>query len=290
MNSESVAAGIGWLRHCLFAGAVLVGHNCVCRAEFIVILDDRSAFEALLTVRSSSTVIDTEGRFAPDPGTETIDGVTRAGTIGGETYRYRATDVDFSNSPTGRISPGNIGDDIHDLDRVSIEAPVGQGGAIGTGSWGLDSGSGSTQTPNALLVDFEVTPFDEGIYHFGADLHDFETSDEFGPGQIRLYDDGELTFASPFAWAGSNGNGKSHFLGVVGARPFDQVAIIIGDDDGNGAGTERWAADRLTFGRASNPEPASSMLALGIVAVAATGRRLRSRKSGRESKEFSHEN
>ena len=121
MNCERRFGAIRWIAALLTVGVVLLVDAGESRAEFIVILDDRTAFEALLTVRSNSTTIDTDGRFAPDPATGTVDSLTRSGTIGGESYRYQVSDVDFSNTPNGRISSGTIGDDIDDVDRVSVE-------------------------------------------------------------------------------------------------------------------------------------------------------------------------
>jgi hypothetical protein len=169
------------------------------------------------------------------------------------------------------------------LEVFTVELPAGQGGASGLGSWGVDSGAGSTQTANALVVDFVTTPGDDGVGHFGVDLLDFESSAEFGAAQLRVYDDGQLVYQQPLLWDSDNGNNVSHFVGIVAGSTdamFDQVALVVGDDDGNGVGSERWAADRLTFGRATNPEPTSGMLALGVTALVAGARRFRRRSAG----------
>lgn len=259
------------------------------RAGYLLVLDDRAAFAAQLTRESSSTVVDSNAAFAADPDVGTVDRVVRSGQVAGQTFVYHVYDVDFSLAPTGQIEPGVVGGDIHDLDSVRVEQPAAQGGAVGQGTWGVDSLSGSTSTPNALLVDFVQTPDDEGVGHFGVDLLDFEASEGAGAGQLRIYQDGTMVHAEPIAWD-DLGNGVSHFLGVIATSPddfFDQVAIVVGDDDGSGAGSERWAADRLTFGRATNPEPSSVCLMLGAAMLGAGGRWYRQRSAERSKRSVS---
>jgi hypothetical protein len=118
--------------------------------------------------------------------------VTRSGTIGGQAFTWTAYDINFSNAPTGHVTPGVVGGDIASATPVDVETPVAQGTATGAGSWGLDSGSGSTTSRNALLVDFTATPGGLGIGHFGLDLVDFEAGAAFTRGTLRLYRAGSL--------------------------------------------------------------------------------------------------
>ncbi|MEO1994607.1 MAG: hypothetical protein ABGZ17_04965, partial [Planctomycetaceae bacterium] len=175
-------------------------------------------------------------------------------------------DIDFSTRPTGVLDPGVVGGDIADLDTFGVETPVKQDGAYGMGSWGIDSSGGSRTSRNALLIDFTRTPDDRGVGHFGVDLHDFEAT-QATPGSLRVYDDGVLMFHQDLTWATNDGDGQSHFVGVVATQAdafFDQVAIVVGDNGPGHGFTQRWAADRITFGQASNPEP-SSVVIFGVV-------------------------
>lgn len=242
---------------------------------FLVFHDDRQAFEDSLVRNPGSTVVDSHGAFAPDPATGSGRAVvTRTGAIGGQSFAYDAYDVDFAGAPPGFLVPGQTGGDIADLDNVDVESPAAQGGATGSGSWGLDGASGSSATRNALLLDFTATPGGLGIGHFGADLVDWEATAAFTRAELRLYAAGALVFSHFFDWQADDGNGAVHFLGVVaigdGAGSFfDQVALVLGDDGPGGGNSERWAADRFTFGRAvATPEPSTlSLAALGILAL-----------------------
>jgi hypothetical protein len=242
---------------------------------YVVYLDDRAGFAAALDVNPLSTVIDTGGAFATNPAAATgLASIARTGLVAGQTFSWRAYDINFSNAPTGQVTPGVVGGDIASATPVDVETPVQQGTATGAGSWGLDSGSGSTTSRNALLVDFTSTPGSLGIGHFGLDLVDFEASSAFTRGTLRLYRAGALVFSRDFDWGLQDGNNQVHFLGVVGGPGwnFDQVAVVVGDDSAGGGNSETWAADRFTFGQAMStkvqtPEPS----ALGLFVLGAIG-------------------
>ena len=87
----------------------------------------------------------------------------RSGTIGADAFSYSIYDFDFSNTPTGTITPGVVGGDIFELDNINVETPAAQDGSTGIAVWGVDSLTGSNSTRNALLFDFGPT----GIGHFG---------------------------------------------------------------------------------------------------------------------------
>lgn len=251
--------------------------------SFAVFVDDRAAFDAALQNESASTVVDSDGAFAPDPSAATgQSSVTRSGTVDGRGFSYTAYDVDVANTRTGTILPGAAGGDVADTDNVNVERPASQGTATGSGTWGLDGSTGSTTTRNGLLLDFTTTPDGLGIGHFGLDLIDFEASPSFTQGEIRLYDGGVLVFSSLFDWSPSDdGNNRVHFLGVVAVLPgpvyFDQALVVLGDDSAGGGFSEQWAADRITFGRAvANPEPGTwALFGLGAAAMVLAVRRAR---------------
>jgi len=257
----------------LVVAAALASSVASARADgFLVFQDDRPGFTASLDVNPLSSVIDSGGAFAPNPAAATnLASVTRSGAIGGQAFTWVGYDVNFSNTPTGHVTPGVVGGDIASATPVDVETPVSQGTATGAGSWGLDSGSGSTTSRNALLVDFTTTPSGLGVGHFALDLVDFEASAAFTRGTLRLYRAGSLVFTRDFDWGAHDGNNEVHFLGVVaiGAGSFDQIAVVVGDDSAGGGNSETWAADRFTFGLAiHNPEPgAAGLLALGLTVV-----------------------
>ncbi len=272
---------------CIVSVAGLLAIAVAARADgYVVYVDDRSGFDDALLELGGTSIVDSGGAFAPDPlaGTS-LTSVLRSGLVGGDPFTYVAYDVDFSNAPTGTVTPGAVGGDVFDTDRLNVERPAAQSGAVGVGTWGLDSSSGSTSTRNALLVDFTSTPGGGGVGHFGLDLLDFEAATGFTSGELRLYDGGALVYSRPFSWSGTDGNGETHFLGVAalagGGALFDQVALVVGDDSNGGGGGERWAADRLTFGQAVvNPEPASFwLLAAGLCVGAVVARRRRGARS-----------
>lgn len=240
---------------------------------YLVFNGDRSAFESALSSRPESTVVDTGGAFAPDPTLGTFDAVTRSGTVAGQAFSYTAYDLQFSTSPTGTIAPGTVGGDVGALSTLTVESPAGQSGGVGSGSWGVDSGAVSTSRRSGLLVDFTTAP-GAGIGHFGVDLIDFEAG-VGSEGELRLYAAGLLVYSTTFALAPDGGNDASVFLGVVanpaeGGTSFDQAVVLVG------TATDRWAADRITFGVARNPEPGTwALFGLGLLGLGAYLRRRR---------------
>lgn len=226
---------------------------------------DRTTLVSVLTNNSASTIVDTANAFSIDP-TATPGGgsaaggpvVTRTGAIGGQAYSYSIYDINFSNSPTGTLTPGAVGGDISSLDNIAVETPASQSGATGVGTWGVDTRTGSGLTRNALLFDFTTTPGNLGIGHFGLDLHDFESGIQPGrqPAEFRIYKAGVLINSGVVQYPSGDGDGSSKFWSYVASSPsgfFDQVVLVVGDDDSTGDGTgraESIAADRFTFGQA----------------------------------------
>ena len=248
---------------CAWLLAVWCGSALDVRAGLLTFIDNRRAFERALVADSDSTIVDTHGLFSADPEPRTrVPVLLRSGLVNGMPFEFSVYDIDFSTDPSGVLEPGVVGGDIADLDHFGIETPVSQDGAQGNGSWGIDSLGGATTSRNGLLIDFTQTPADRGVGHFGVELHDFEAT-MATPGSLRVYQDGRLTFHQDLAWGDDNGDGTSHFIGVVATQPnsfFDQVAVVVGDH-GSGTGYgQRWAADRITFGQASNPEPHSLVM------------------------------
>jgi hypothetical protein len=219
-------------------------------------IDDRVTFDASLTENPGESVIDSNNNFAADPAIATgLASVTRSGNIGSDSYSYVIYDIDFSNTPTGTLTPGSVGGDINDLDNINIEQPARQGGATGIGSWGVDSLTGQNSTRNALLFDFTTTPGSLGIGHFGVDLLDVEGIATGLLVEYLIYDNGVLIDQGFIDWGpGNNGNNESHFFGYIAEESsglFDQIVILVGDDTPGGNGNfERLAADRFTFGSA----------------------------------------
>jgi hypothetical protein len=275
--NPAAATSLSAVPRAVIATLALVLAAASARADgYLVFQDDRAAFSASLGVDPLSTVIDTGGAFAPDPTAgANLASVTRSGTIAGGSYTWVGYDINFSNAPTGTLTPGVAGGDIASATPLNVETPAAQGAVAGTGTWGLDSGPGSTTSRNALLVHFAETPLGLGIGHFGLDLLDFEASSAFTSGTLNLYRDGVLVFSRGFDWGAGDGNDESHFLGVVavGAGWFDQVAIVVGDDTAGGGNAETWAADRFTFGQAIHaPEPGTwALTGLGVGALGLWG-------------------
>lgn len=247
----------------------------------------RTEFNNSLGANSLSTVIDNGTDFGAAPEKEkSLSEVTRSGTIGEKSFSYTIYDIDFSDSPNGLITPGNVGGDIDDLDNLNVETPAIQDTATGEYDWGVDGSTGNS-TSNAALFDFAGN----SIGHFGVDLHDFEAgtgisasnSTSGASGEIRVYQSGNLVFsytlqlpepdgggstdnpnnstANDSSIAGY-GNRQSIFVGVTANNPsefFDQIVFVLGDDDVgtvgvpssvNDGSTEQWAADGFTFGEA----------------------------------------
>jgi hypothetical protein len=88
-------------------------------------------------------------------------------------------------------------------------------------------------------------------------------------GELRLYAAGLLVYSTTFALAPNGGNDASVFLGVVanpagGGASFDQAVVLVG------TATDRWAADRFTFGVARTPEPGTwALFAIGLAGLGA---------------------
>ena len=250
--------------------------------SYTVYVDDHAGFDSALAADLAATVVDTSGAFAADPSAATgLASVIRTGTLAGQGFTYTAYDVNFTTaaSPPGTLTPGSVGGDLLAATAVDVERPAAQGAATGTGSWGLDSGSGSTTSRNGLLVDFTTTPGNLGIGHFALELVDFEAGAAGTPGLLRLYDGGMLVFSHAFTFAGPKaGNDELHFLGVVagaGAAWFDQIVVVVGDDTPGGTGnSETWAADRFQFGVTTTPEPGTwALFGVGVAGIAVIVRR-----------------
>ena len=246
----------------------LLGLTATARADaFLVFQDDRAAFDGVLSGYGGSTVVDSDGAFGADPTLGSAASVTRTGSVAGETFSYTAYDLQFSNTPTGSITPGVVGDDVGALSSLIVESPAAQSGGVGAGSWGIDSSAVSTSRRSGLLVDFTAAPA-IGVGHFGVDLIDFE-ADVGSEGELRLYAAGLLVYATTFALTPDGGNDAAHFLGVIanpadGGTSFDQAVVLVGTT------SDRWAADRITFGVARNPEPGTwALFGIGLAGLGA---------------------
>ncbi len=258
----------------------LVGARDATADEFLVFTDDRAAHSASLSQDAAQTVVDTGGAFAADPLTGSGSSVTRSGSIDGRAYTYVLYDLQFDTTPTGTITPGVVGGDTGALSSVFVESPASQAGVSGLGSWGLDSGAVSTSRQSGVLLDFTTTPGGAGVGHVGLDLIDFETG---GNAQLRLYAAGVLVFSTNVDLGGNGGNQEVRFLGVTanlaeGGQRFDQMAVLVNSP------TDRWAADRFSFGVAANPEPGTWVLmtlGVGVLVFARRRSRAQLRKSER---------
>ena len=263
----------------------------------------RTDFNNSFDLNTTSTVIDDGINFGAAPATGSVAQVERNGNINTESFSYKIYDIDFSDAPTGSISPGNIGNDIDDLDNITVETPASQDGATGNYDWGVDGASGNG-TSNAALFDFTGN----SIGHFGVDLHDFEAgagisasnNTSGASGEIRIYQSGSLVHSHTLEFPGVEGGGstdnpnntedndstyqgygnkQSMFVGVSAndeSEFFDQIVFVLGDDDVgtvgiaseiNDGSTERWAADGFTFGRAYRTVPFEFSPTLGIFLV-----------------------
>ena len=243
----------------------------------------RNNFIGSLDINSSSTVIDNGTDFVNNtPAAGSTTSVVRSGDIGGSLFNYTIYDVDFSNSPTGKINPGFEGDDINQLDNITVETPASQETAEGpAGVWGVDSASGQNSNSNALLLDFSGN----SVGHFGIDLHDFEAGTGIdgltsgASGEIRIYQENdttgenELVFSYTLEFPGPTGGGstdnpnnaeandsaipgfgnrQSMFVGVTAndsSEFFDQIVFVLGDDDvGNFDGDGNLITDKVNSG------------------------------------------
>lgn len=271
------------------AAALLLPAAHAAAGPYLVFTDDRAGFQSSLAEPVLGSVVDSGGAFAPDPvPVAGAASLVRAGTIGGQAYGYSVFDVNFSNAPSGTVSPGSPGGDVSSASTLHVETPAVASSVVGTGSFGIDNAGGDPGTRNAVLLDFTTTPGGLGVGHFGLDLIDFEATAAFTRGEVRLYDAGVLVFSHLFDWGTGTGKGEVRFLGVVavpgeGVR-FDQAMVVLGDDNGNG-NAEGYGADRFTFGSSTapsptvvTPEPASMALyGLGAAGLAAWVRRRRRR-------------
>ncbi len=246
-------------------------------SSYVVFRDDRTGFETYLAATTGPTVVDSGGAFAPDPVLGSVPSLTRSGSVGGVPVSYTAYDLQFSNTPTGTIVPGVVGDDVGALSDVGVESPAAQSGGVGSGTWGFDSGAISTTRRSGLLADF-ATP--GGLGRFGVDLIDFEAA-LGNEGELRLYAAGQLVFATSFDLPPDGGDASTHFLGVVanpsaGGVPFDQAVVLVG-----GPG-DRWAADSVTFALARTPEPGTwALFGLGLLGFGFARRRRQNSASAR---------
>jgi hypothetical protein len=230
---------------------------------FSLFIDNRSGFNTSLNQNARSTVVDNgTSSFGSAPSKATgLVNVTRTGLINGSTFSYAIYDVNFSETPNGKLIPGVAGGDISSPSTLRIETPINQEGAKGTAAWGVDSrgATDNNSTRNAALFNFSATPGNFGIGHFGVDLHDFESDPLFRLGELRLYKKGSLVYSHTINWGnGFNGNGQTHFLGIVAngtSEFFDQVAIVLGDDNLGRGFQQAWAADNFTFGQAYHSNP-----------------------------------
>ena len=285
--------------------ANLIGFSAPADA-FTIIFGERDAgirtdFNNAFNTNTASTVIDDGTSFGVAPVIGSVAKVERNGNIGTKSFSYKIYDINFSNAPTGSISPGSVGDDISELDNITVEIPAKQELAKGIYGWGVDGESGKGTTANAALFDFTGN----SIGHFGIDLHDFEAGTGIdannntsgASGEIRLYQSGNLVHSHTLQFPGVDGGGstdnpnntkdndsaykgygnkQSMFVGITASDPsefFDGVVFVLGDDDvdtvgipstTNDGSTERWAADGFTFGEAYKTVPFEFSPSLGI--------------------------
>lgn len=260
----------------------------------------RTNFINSFNTNTLSTVIDNGTLFGTAPAIGNVASVNRSGTIGTKSFNYKIYDINFSDSPNGLITPGSAGNDIDQLDQITVEAPVSQDNADGIYGWGVDGATGNG-TSNAALFDFTGN----SIGHFGLDLHDFEAgagisagnSTSGASGKIRLYKAGSLVYSYTLQFPGVQGGGstdnpnnaldndslyqgygnrQSMFVGITANNPsefFDQAVFVLGDDDVstpgiasdvNDGSTERWAADGFAFGTAYRSVPFEFSPSLGL--------------------------
>jgi hypothetical protein len=258
---------------------------------FSLFTNNRSEFNNSLNHNPLSTITDNgTSSFGGSPASQSgLDKVTRTGLIYGSTFSYNIYDINFSETPTGKLTPG-IANDIFSLSTLRVEKPVNQDGVKGIAAWGVDSqGNDNNSTRNAALFDFTTTRGNAGIGHFGVELYDFESDSAFRLAELRLYKSGSLIYNTNINWgSGANGDKESHFLGVVAnssSEYFDQVVVVLGDDSTGKGWNEAWAADNFTFGQASHaplqkekeiseiPEPSTIAGILFVLGIGALSRK-----------------
>lgn len=268
--------------------ASLIATSATPALSFQLYLDDPTGFQDSLSEDSLSTIVDTNDNFASTPSAATNQlKLTRTGAIDGSNFSYDIYDVNFSNNSVSLGSqgltpgaPSGTDADIDSNSNLEIETPeVEQDGASGNGDWGIDSKGTPDRrsTRNAAIFDFTATPNNSGIGHFGLYLHDLESDPNFTLAELRLYQGGVLIHSQDIDWGtdnnGSqfNGDGESHFLGISAegnSQFFDQLAIVVGDDNAGNGFTEAWAADEFTFGQAYAKVPWDFSPTLGIFLTA----------------------
>ena len=128
-------------------------------------------------------------------------------------------------------------------------------------------------TRNALVFDFTTTPSGLGIGHFGVNLLDVESSASFTSAELRVYSAGLFVFSQAINYPSGDGDGEEHFVGVVGETVsfFDQVMIVVGDDNAGGGNTEHLAAHKMWFGQGAALAPVPIPAALPLLLTGLAG-------------------
>lgn len=131
-----------------------------------------------------------------------------------------------------------------------VENPVSQDRAAGF-EHGIDFSYGALTNRNMMVVTF-----DQPMGHFGVDLIDFESHQDFTLGEMRVYscaDDPELLLVMDIDFNDEDGNEEVHFLGLTATEAvICHIAIVVGDDSPGEGKSERFAIDNLRFGLATS--------------------------------------